>query len=556
MLENISIRKIKTHDYFVKSDLLLYWEEHCTECAVPSCFETCALYEDRLGFSCRRFEEGLTLNDLGIEFYKRRWGKLEAKNRFIHKSKFIINLLRFAEMIIFSLPHIHFNRGIRYNKYWLNQKIKYLIFKGAKADIALLSLKLHSEFSAKSQLSLNLHFKGNIEIKILLTGNQSFPLTRSFLNEIDRFSIDSINGDIEGLVTIRKLEITQGWKEMRKAKVFVWDLDNTLWRGILIEGRVELRLEILEIIRYLDSVGVVNSICSKNDYNEAMHKLEELGISDLFVFPEINWNQKTKNLQRISENLNISIDQMVFIDDNLNERFSVSSEMLSMGLKIMDENEIVSSFKMIPLHKDTLGSKRRMSYLSEMRRINFLSEESNYSEIDNNLLRLNTRLELLELSKHSSKEIQDRALELLQRSNQLNLKTIRYSEEGFRTLLTEDKCFVFKVKDSFGDYGWVGFVSMAPNDEGFELTNLVVSCRVARKGLEALIIARMLEILGDGKGNIRIELIRNERNILMYETLKGMEFDFSEESERNLILISSSRNFIEKNGNNLKDLFN
>lgn len=556
MLENISIRKIKTHDYFTKSDLFLYWEEHCTECAVPSCFQTCALYEDRQGFSCRRFEKGLTVNDSGIQFYKRRWGKLEAKNRFINKSKFLINLLQIAETTIFSVPHIQLKKGTRHNKFWLNQKIKYFIFKGAMLDTDLLVLKLNGEFSAKSQLSLNLHFKGDIETKFLLTGDLSFPLTSSLLNEIDRFSIDSVNGDIEGMVTIRKLEFTRGWRSLRKAKVFVWDLDNTLWRGILIEGRIELRTEIIEIIRFLDSVGVINSICSKNDYNEAMEKLDELGISDLFVFPEINWNLKTKNLKRISENLNISFDQMVFIDDNLSERFSVASQMLSKGLRIMDENEIVSSFRMIPLHEDTLGSQRRMSYLSEMRRINFLSEESNYSEIDNNLLRLNTRLELVELSERSSREIQDRALELLQRSNQLNLKTIRYSEEGFHALLMEDNCFVFKVKDSFGDYGWVGFASMSLNDGCFELTNLVVSCRVARKGIEALIISKMLEILGDLKDNIRIELIRNERNGLMYETLKGMEFDFHEELEGSLKLISSAKNFIEKNASNLKDLFN
>ena len=75
-------------------------------------------------------------------------------------------------------------------------------------------------------------------------------------------------------------------------KLVVWDLDETLWRGTLSEGEVELDRRTREIVRELNRRGIVNSICSKNDSAAARERLEQYGLWDEFVFPSIDWSPK------------------------------------------------------------------------------------------------------------------------------------------------------------------------------------------------------------------------------------------------------------------------
>lgn len=80
--------------------------------------------------------------------------------------------------------------------------------------------------------------------------------------------------------------------DIKKIKLIIWDLDETLWSGTLSEGSVELSTEVRDIlIKSLDR-GIIHSICSKNDYKQTKNKLDELKIWDYFVFPSIDWTAK------------------------------------------------------------------------------------------------------------------------------------------------------------------------------------------------------------------------------------------------------------------------
>src|SRR5579863_9689303 len=83
-------------------------------------------------------------------------------------------------------------------------------------------------------------------------------------------------------------------------KCVVWDLDNTLWDGVLLEDeQVSLRPGVLEVIKTLDSRGILHSIASKNDRAAAMNKLAEFGLSEYFLYPQINWNSKAASVREI-----------------------------------------------------------------------------------------------------------------------------------------------------------------------------------------------------------------------------------------------------------------
>ena len=80
-------------------------------------------------------------------------------------------------------------------------------------------------------------------------------------------------------------------------KCLVWDLDNTLWQGTLLEdGEVRLSDEVRDVIVALDDRGILQSISSKNDYDLAWARLEALGIAEYFVLPKIGWGRVTRRI--------------------------------------------------------------------------------------------------------------------------------------------------------------------------------------------------------------------------------------------------------------------
>src|SRR5262245_13415243 len=86
----------------------------------------------------------------------------------------------------------------------------------------------------------------------------------------------------------------------RNIKLLVWDLDNTLWRGTLLEGDdIRLSESVGATLKTLDERGILHSIASKNDHDTAMSKLKELGVAGYFLYPQINWSSKASNIRTI-----------------------------------------------------------------------------------------------------------------------------------------------------------------------------------------------------------------------------------------------------------------
>ena len=109
-----------------------------------------------------------------------------------------------------------------------------------------------------------------------------------------------------------------------RIKCVIWDLDNTLWEGILSEGGGKsLRRGAMEAVLELDRRGIVQSVSSKNDYGAAVRQLAAFGLEDYFLCPQISWNPKSGGIQTILSALNIKPEATAFVDDSAFERDEV-----------------------------------------------------------------------------------------------------------------------------------------------------------------------------------------------------------------------------------------
>ena len=120
--------------------------------------------------------------------------------------------------------------------------------------------------------------------------------------------------------------------EISNIKLIIWDLDETFWAGTLSEESVTLLEENTTLVKHLVDCGIMNSICSKNDYDSAKSILEESGLWDYFIFPKISWQPKGEIIRDLITEMNLRSCNVLFIDDNpsnLNEAKYYSPELLT-----------------------------------------------------------------------------------------------------------------------------------------------------------------------------------------------------------------------------------
>src|SRR4028118_1758778 len=161
-------------------------------------------------------------------------------------------------------------------------------------------------------------------------------------------------------------------QQQKTIKCVVWDLDNTLWNGILLENdQISLHSHVTRIITTLDSRGILQSIASKNERSIAMAKLREMGLEEYFLYPQINWNSKASSIKEIAKSLNISLDAIAFIDDGQFEleevKFSLP-EVLCIDAAKLDD--LLDMPEMNPRFITEDSQVRRLMYINDIERQN------------------------------------------------------------------------------------------------------------------------------------------------------------------------------------------
>ena len=374
---------------------------------------------------------------------------------------------------------------------------------------------------------------------------------RSFINE-SAFYLNKSGFNLQyigyycDLIT-RQFEAFSG----KPRKCLVLDLDNTLWGGVVgdlgydgilldpndAEGEAFRAFQ--EYIVELKNRGVIISVCSKNDEANAKEPFEKnenmvLKLSDISAF-YANWDDKVTNIKRISSELSIGTDSMVFFDDNPTER-ELIREFLP-EVKVIDVPEDPAlyiraldreyAFEWTQLTKEDIG---RIKTYADNRARNALME--NCVDYDDYLVNLQMKIECKELSDAGL----ERFAQLTNKSNQFNLRTRRYSEAEIISMQS-DKAHVLltvKLEDRFSKYGIIGCLVLKFEEDCCFIENWVMSCRVLKKGVENYTIEKIVEI-ARARGCSRVvgEYIPTKKNSMVSDLYATLGFDLTEDDQGN-----------------------
>ena len=329
----------------------------------------------------------------------------------------------------------------------------------------------------------------------------------------------------------------------KKIKCVVWDLDNTLWKGTLLEGdNLRLKENVVNVIKKLDGRGILNSIASKNEYKPAMEKLEEFAVKDYFLYPQINWNPKHISVKKITDSINIGIDSVAFIDDQhfeLDEVKHYHSDVLCIHER--DTNNILKMPEMNPLFITDESKIRRQMYTSDIKRND--TQESFEGSQEEFLKSLNM---VFAISEATEEDLQ-RAEELTVRTHQLNTTGYTYSYDELNAFRLSDShlLMVARLEDKYGSYGTIGLILVEMKEDRWIIKLLLMSCRVMSRGVGNVMINYLLSRAKKKGVRLLAELISTDRNRMMYMTYKFASFKEKEKKE-NLIILENDLTVIQK----------
>ncbi|KJH70635.1 HAD-IIIC family phosphatase [Aliterella atlantica] len=324
------------------------------------------------------------------------------------------------------------------------------------------------------------------------------------------------------MVNTQEKHINSQKEDKKVIKCLVWDLDNTLWQGILLEDeQVTLRDEIQNIIHTLDNRGILQSIASKNDCVIAIAKLAEYGLKDYFLYPQINWNSKASSLQEIAKLLNIGLDAIAFVDDQLFELEEVKFSLPEILCINADEiGNILDMSVMNPRFLTEDSQQRRLMYLSDVERQTAEKDFVGTAEEFLATLDMNFTISL------TQEEDLQRAEELTLRTNQLNTTGYTYSYDELNNFRTSDnhKLLVASLEDKYGSYGKIGLVLIECQTDVWKIKLLLMSCRVMSRGVGTVILNYVMSLAKSNNVRLLAEFVPNDRNRMMYISYKFAGF--------------------------------
>lgn len=302
----------------------------------------------------------------------------------------------------------------------------------------------------------------------------------------------------------------------RVIKVLVWDLDNTLWDGTLLEGDdVQLKPGVAEILETLDSRGILQSVASKNDHDAAMAKLKELGVADYFLYPQIHWNSKSGSIEQIATSINVGKDALAFIDDQPFERDEVASQSPEvMTLDVAELENLLEMPELIPRFITDESAIRRKMYQADIARNQV---EGDYEGPKEDFL---ADLEMKFTIAPATVEDLKRAEELTVRTNQLNTtgETYNYDElDAFRK--SDDHILlVASLVDRYGTYGKIGLALIEKGAKIWTLKLLLMSCRVMSRGVGTILLHHIMTLARNAGARLQAEVRNTGRNRMMLVT--------------------------------------
>lgn len=533
------------------------WEEHCLECAAPLCFGNCLHYDARSDGRCKRFENGLmtfphekACNGQGVRVKFRKWGNMmtvlfpamlgeaQYKSLFIKTEK---QGKRLKKLVDCKLPRPLRWNGIRTVEFLRRRKLRKTVGLDNHADAFLfhgyshhpasfrLILEIFDDHTPVYKTALPIEPGENLHILTVLSPEcEKADLLVKLYPEMD----------LDAELDILWCDFVQGEPIVSEqpaatVKCVAWDLDGTLWNGILIETddpeTLQLRPGVLELIRSLDERGILQSVASKNDYDNAYPVLEKLGVAEYFLYPQIHWNAKSNSMKDIAKSLNIGIDSLALIDDSVFEREQVHSALPMVRIYDAAETDKLLSLPEFQVPVTEESKNRRQMYRAEEKR-NQLRCSDNTDTVE--FLKKCHLWAKIFVPKTEAEKL--RCYELVVRTNQLNMSGKKYTPEEFEAVLSrpDHKIFALSCGDDFGEYGIVGFGQYKVENNTLVFTEFAMSCRVAGKYVESALFSKLLQENHCENGSFTIH--KTKKNILLRHTLEGIGFQKQTENDKHI----------------------
>lgn len=317
-------------------------------------------------------------------------------------------------------------------------------------------------------------------------------------------------------------------------KCLVWDLDDTLWSGNLLEdAAVQLRPGVRRIVQALDERGILQSIASRNEYDGAITALRRFDLNEYFLYPQINWNAKSSSILAIAKALNIGVDSIAFLDDQAFERAEVAAAVP--GVLCIDAAELdglLDREELTPRFVTEDSRLRRRMYLSDMARRD--AEEKFVGPTDAFLATLGMRFTIAPTTEDDLM----RAEELTVRTNQLNTTGYTYSYDELNALRRskEYTLLVTSLEDRYGTYGKIGLSLIRLGSRVWTIKLLLMSCRVMSRGAGMILINYIKGLARRANVSLRAEFVPTGRNRMIYITFRLAGFREVDQSDKVHIL--------------------
>jgi FkbH-like protein len=281
-------------------------------------------------------------------------------------------------------------------------------------------------------------------------------------------------------------------------KCVVFDLDETLWHGVLVEGGGRhLVSGVAEALHELDRRGILLAVVSKNDPEPALARLRRFGLAELFVATRIGWGPKSRAVAEIAAQLNLGLDAFAFVDDSAYERAEVAAALPQVACIDAGELAALPDDQRFRGGDSAVARGRRRLYLEAERReavkLAFAGDENAF------LRSCRTRLAVAPYGPADF----ERVVELAQRTNQLNASGRKYDRTTCARLLSDPsvRSLVLRCADVHGDYGTVGFAAVRRlwTERGLQIRieEFMLSCRVQGRMLEQAFFRHLTRDVAD-----------------------------------------------------------
>ena len=294
----------------------------------------------------------------------------------------------------------------------------------------------------------------------------------------------------------------------KNKKAIALDLDNTLWGGVVGDdgvdgiqigqetGVAQSYYEFQSYIKSLKSLGVILTVCSKNDHENAIAGLnhpEGALKPDDFIIIKANWENKDRNIIETAAELNILPDSIVFADDNPAERAIVAAQIPGVSTPVMDsvENYIINIdrngyFEVTNFSEDDL--KRNEMYKANAQRA---AQQATFTDYNEYLL----SLDMTAVIDDFIPVYLQRITQLTNKSNQFNVTTKRYTASEMEAVAESgDYIRLYgKLIDKFGDNGVVSVVIGKKDGDVLNMDLWIMSCRVLKRDMEFAMLDRLIQ---------------------------------------------------------------